>query len=65
MYTKTDILKIAKEQLALDYNCKLADFEKEKNTIVQNKLIDGRRIYGSDGCFLKILCFGGRAIIST
>lgn len=65
MYTKTEILKIAKQQLALDYNCQLSDFEKEKNTVVKNKPIEGRRIYGSDGCFLKVLCFGGKAIIST
>jgi GNAT superfamily N-acetyltransferase len=65
MYTKTQILQIAKKQLALDYNCQLSDFEKEKNTIVENNLIDGRRIYDNDGCFLKLLCFGGKAIIST
>ena len=65
MYTKTEILQIAKAQLALDYNCQLSDFEKEKNTIVENNLIDGRRIYDSDGCFFKLLCFGNRAIIST
>jgi GNAT superfamily N-acetyltransferase len=65
MYTKTEILQIAKAQLALDYNCQLSDFEKEKNTIVENNLIDGRRIYDNDGCFLKLLCFGGKAIIST
>ena len=65
MYTKNEIIQIAKEQLVLDYNCQLSDFEKEKNTVVKNKLIDGRRIYENDGCFLKILCFGGRAIIST
>jgi GNAT superfamily N-acetyltransferase len=63
MYTKTEILQIAKKQLALDYNCQVSDFEKEKNTIVENKLIDGRRIYDNDGCFLKLLCFGGKAII--
>ncbi|MGH4124130.1 MAG: GNAT family N-acetyltransferase [Clostridium sp.] len=28
MYTKTEILQIAKEQLALDYNCQVSDFEK-------------------------------------
>jgi GNAT superfamily N-acetyltransferase len=65
MYTNNDILEIAKSQLALDYNCQVSDFEKEKNTIVEKSLIEGRRIYDSDGCFLKILCFGGRAIIST
>jgi GNAT superfamily N-acetyltransferase len=65
MYTKTEILQIAKSQLALDYNCQVSDFEKEKNTIVENNLIEGRRIYDNDGCFLKLLCFGGKAIIST
>ena len=65
MYTKNDILQIAKAQLALDYNCQISDFEKEKNTIVEKKLIDGRRIYSSDECFFKLLCFGGKAIIST
>lgn len=66
MYTKNEILQIAKSQLALDYNCKLLDFEKESNTIVENKLIEGRRIYDdNDGCFLKIICFGSRAVISS
>lgn len=65
MGTKTDILEIAKAQLALDYNCQMSDFEKKENTIVENKLITGRRIYDSDGCFFKVVCFGGRAIIST
>lgn len=65
MYTKNEILLIAKTQLALDYNCRLTDFETGKNTIVKNNLIDGRRIYNSDGCFLKLLCFGNSAIIST
>lgn len=65
MYTKKEVLQIAKEQLALDYNCQVADFGKEKNTIVQNKLINGRRIYNRDGCFFKLLCIGGKAIINA
>ena len=65
MSKKADALEIAKKQLSLDYNCKVSDFEKKENTICENKLIIGRRIYGSDGCFLKLVCFGGRAIIST
>ena len=65
MYTKTEILNIAKEQFELDYNCKLSDFEKEGNTVTENKLLEGRRINESDGCFLKIICIGGRAIISA
>lgn len=63
MYTKTEILNMAKRQLALDYNCQLLDFKKEGNTITENKLLEGRRIYESDGCFLKIISIGGRAII--
>lgn len=65
MNTKTDIFKIAKTQLSLDYNCKQTDFEKTGNTIVENKLNAGRRIYDIDGCFFKVLCFGNNAIIST
>lgn len=63
MYTKTEILSIAKKQLALDYNCQPLDFEKEGNTITENKLLKGRRIYGDDGSFLKIISIGGKAII--
>lgn len=65
MYTKAEILNIAKKQLALDYNCQLTDFKKEGNTITENKLLEGRRVYDSDGCLLKIITIGGRAIIST
>lgn len=65
MYSKTEILNIAKNQFSLDYNCKATDFQNEKNTVVENKLINGRRIYESDGCFFKLLCFGGKAIISA
>jgi GNAT superfamily N-acetyltransferase len=65
MYTKTEILQIAKEQLALDYSCQVSDFEKEKNTIVENNLVEGRRIYRNDGCFIKLLCFSNKAIIKT
>jgi GNAT superfamily N-acetyltransferase len=65
MKTKHDILEIAKVQLALDYNCHISDFVNKENTIVENKLVTGRRIYDSDGCFFKVICFGGRTIIST
>jgi len=42
MYTKSEILNMAKKQLALDYNCQLSDFEKEGNTITENPLIEGK-----------------------
>ncbi|WP_169911709.1 hypothetical protein [Clostridium oryzae] len=46
MLTKTDILQIARNQLALDYNCMPSDLDKSKkyeNTIVPNELIKGRQ----------------------
>ena len=65
MNTKGNILEMVKTQLALDYNCQLSDYEKIENTVVENKLINGRRIYNSDGCFFKAICFGGTVIINT
>ena len=65
MDNKLDILEIAKTQLAKDYNCKIEDLNKMKNTIVENKLVDGRRVYDSDGCFFRTLCFGGKVIINA
>ncbi|WP_142412870.1 GNAT family N-acetyltransferase [Hathewaya massiliensis] len=65
MRSKADVLEVAKAQLSLDYNCLISDFDKRENAVVENKLIEGRRIYESDGCFFKVLCFGGTAIIST
>ena len=65
MNTKANILKTAKMQLALDYNCQLQDFEKKENTIVETKLITGRRIYASEACFFKAVCFGGIAVINA
>lgn len=63
MYTKKEILILAKEQLAIDYNCQISDFNKEGNTITENILKDGKRIYEDGHSFLKILCIDGKAII--
>lgn len=65
MNAKSDILEIAMAQLALDYNFQLSDFEKKENIISENRLIEGRRIYNSDGCFFKAVCFGSKAMISA
>lgn len=65
MFTKTELMNITKAQLAADYNCKVTDFTKSENTITKNELIKGRRIYSSDGCFMKILCFCDSAIITA
>ena len=65
MNTKTDIIEVVKAQLAMDYNCYMSDFDKKENTIVENKLITGRRLYDSDGCFFKAVVAAGKVIIST
>lgn len=65
MFTKADILQIAKAQFALDFNCDPADFDKDQNTLVENQLREGRRVNTQAGCFLRLLCFNGRAIISA
>ncbi|HEX7064542.1 MAG TPA: GNAT family N-acetyltransferase [Bacillales bacterium] len=43
----------------------VTDFGESKNTITNNELIKGRRVYSNDGCLIKILCFCGRAIITA
>jgi GNAT superfamily N-acetyltransferase len=66
MVTKKDIFNIAKAQFALDYNCQISDFDKKENTISENELIAGRRIYSeSDGCFFKMICTGNTMVISA
>lgn len=65
MLNKNEILQIATTQLSLDYNFNINDLTSKNNIIVENTLLDGRRIYDNDGCFLKILCFNGKAFISA
>ncbi|WP_061997086.1 GNAT family N-acetyltransferase [Clostridium sp. ATCC 25772] len=65
MFTKNEILNIAKKQLALDFSCDIDDLEKIENTVVEKQHKVGRRIYDNDRCSLKILCFGRRAVVST
>jgi hypothetical protein len=49
MYNKTEILKIAKTQLATDYGYAFSDFQNGENIIItEKKLLEGRRIYKSD-----------------
>lgn len=65
MLTKADIIQIAKQQLALDFSCDLAAFDDPKNTIVEKRRLEGRRVYKSDSAFLKMLVFGHKAVISS
>lgn len=56
MYTKKEILKIAKTYLAEKYNCDVSDLEQENNKVIINKLGD---------CFLKLMCIEGRVIVTV
>lgn len=65
MVDKRKIIDIAKEQLALDYNCNKKDFDKDENTIVLNDLVEGRRIKASEDSYFRAVCIGGKAIINV
>lgn len=65
MADKRKIIDIAKEQLALDYNCNKKDFDKDENTIVLNDLVEGRRIKASEDSYFRAVCIGGKAIINV
>lgn len=54
MYTKNEIIKIAKERIAQDYNCQLSAFEKDNNTVVENT-----------GRFFKAICFREKVIMNA
>lgn len=60
MFTKNEILNIAKKQLSLDFSCEIEDLEKVENTLGEKQHKIGRRLYTNDGFSLKILCFGRR-----
>lgn len=60
-----NILIKAKIQLAKDYNCRIEDFDNNKNTITDLRIIDGSRRYSSDKEILKILIINGKAVISA
>ncbi|MGG7212377.1 GNAT family N-acetyltransferase [Clostridium nigeriense] len=60
-----NILIKVKEQLAKDYNCRIEDFDNNKNLITDLKIIDGSRKYSSDKEILKILIINGKTVISA
>ncbi|WP_416150384.1 GNAT family N-acetyltransferase [Salipaludibacillus sp. HK11] len=64
MNQENKIIELTKSQLLLDYNCKITDFDKSKIIITKNDLVKGSRKFNDNPCFLKILCFSGRAIVS-
>lgn len=65
MLNKKQVLNYAKEQLAKDYNCQVKDLDQTTNTLSENLLLNGRRIYEGEGALLKILCFGSCAVFTA
>lgn len=60
---REELLYKVKGQFAKDYNCSIEDFDNKNNLITDNILIEGRRIYSNEEEILKILIFGGKAVI--
>lgn len=60
---RAELLYKVRGQFAKDYNCSIENFDNKNNLITDNKLIEGRRIYSNEEEILKILIFGGKAII--
>lgn len=63
--TNKEIINTAKAQLLKDFSCTEADFDAKSTIINKNTLFDGRRIYDSDGCFVKMLCFMGKTVVAS
>ena len=64
-YTKNEIYTILKNQLALEFNCKAEDFEKEENIITLPSLHPNRRKFSDKEFFLQMATLGRNTVISA
>jgi len=60
-----DYRKIMYEQLALDFSVHAEDFPYIQNRFVRKKYPEGRRIYKSDRCLLKMLSVDGTGVAAS
>lgn len=60
-----DYKTILYEQLARDFSVHAEDFSCRQNMFVRKKYLDGRRIYKSDRCLLKMLSVNGMGVIAS
>ncbi|WP_066892268.1 GNAT family N-acetyltransferase [Clostridium nigeriense] len=60
---REDILNKVKEQLAIDYNCNVQDFDNNENIITNLKITKDCRKYNDDKEVLRILVINGKAVI--
>ena len=65
MHNKSDILRIVKEQLALEYNCNPADLAGTQNHITTVADSPQRRWFGPEPNFFKMVTMGQNAVLST
>ena len=60
-----DYKKIMYEQLAKDFSVRAEDFPGGRNRFVRKNYSDGRRIYRSDRCLLKLLSVDGDGVAAS
>lgn len=60
-----DYKKILYEQLARDFSASPNEFAYGRNLFVRKKYPDGRRIYSSDKCMLKMLSVDGTGVMAS
>jgi hypothetical protein len=65
MFTKGEIIKIVKEQLAIECNCLANDFDRHENIITLPELRDNRRKFSDMPFFFNMTTMGGNAVISA
>lgn len=64
-YSKKELLDIAKEQLAVDLNCKSGDFNMKENTITFVRDNPGRRYYTKEPFSFYMASFGQGNVVSV
>lgn len=65
MFTKEEIIFELKKQLAIDYNCKIEDFDSGENVLNFSAKNEGRREYSEDTAFFSMATMGQNAVISA
>lgn len=59
------IMQIAKEQLAIEYNCLPEDLDRKENVVTLRGLHEKRRMFSEHPLFFKMVTMGGNAVISA
>lgn len=62
---KSDMIKIVKKQLAIDFNCKESDFDSGEVVVTEIAKNEGRIMYEDREQGMYACCFGGSAVFSV